>query len=177
MRKHRTRNLATSVFGAQAVENLNIKDDEQVFNDEQLDWKIERECVRVRLLQLLDLQFVEGFVCSPSAGSASPPGKNRNPPSDLRHFHSIFQSSTDPWLKRAIDVFSHIPEAETHLNNIKHFSPNRKKILLFEGICNHYNRMQGPFISSQWEEVITAIQNVISKYNVFIYFRFELLIQ
>ena len=60
MRKHRTRNLATSVFGAQAVENLNIKDDEQVFNDEQLDWKIERECVRVRLLQLLDLQFVEG---------------------------------------------------------------------------------------------------------------------
>ena len=59
MRKHRTRNLATSVFGAQVVENLHIKDEEYVFADEQLDWKIERECVRVRLLQLLDLQFVE----------------------------------------------------------------------------------------------------------------------
>ena len=60
MRKHRTRTLATSVFGAQVVENLHIKDDENVFNEEELDSKIERECVRVRLLQLLDLQFVEG---------------------------------------------------------------------------------------------------------------------
>ena len=55
MRKQRSRALGKSCG---IVENMNVADDsEEVFD---IDRRIERECVRVRLLQLLDLNFVEG---------------------------------------------------------------------------------------------------------------------
>ena len=37
--------------------------------------------------------------------------------------------SLDPWIKRAIDVMQHIPDAENHLNQIKNYSSNRKVII------------------------------------------------
>jgi len=162
MRKQRTRNLAFSGFSGHVVENNHAKEETDPFDDE-LDSKIERECVRVRLLQLLDLQFVEGFVCSPSAGQTQGITKASRPLVDVLRFHSLFNSSLDPWIKRAIDVMQHIPDAENHLNQIKNYSSNRKKVLLFEVISAYYTRLQQPLISSQWDEVINAIQSLINE--------------
>ena len=36
------------------------------------------------------------------------------------------EQSTDPWIKRAIDVFAFIPDAEQQLHYIKQYSTNRK---------------------------------------------------
>ena len=91
MRKQRTRNLAFSGFSGHVVENNHAKEETDPFDDE-LDSKIERECVRVRLLQLLDLQFVEGFVCSPSAGQTQGITKASRPLVDVLRFHSLFNS-------------------------------------------------------------------------------------
>merc|ERR1712242_568285 len=68
-------------------------------------------------------------------------------------------------IKRAIDVFAFIPNAEQQLNHIKQYSTNRKKVLLFEAISNHYTKLSHPLISSQWEEVITAMQNLINDHR------------
>jgi hypothetical protein len=56
MKKHRSRGYGKS---GMVVENMNVTDDEDEVFD--IDRRIERECVRVRLLQLLDLPFVEGI--------------------------------------------------------------------------------------------------------------------
>ena len=82
------------------VENMHTSDEGEVFSDENIDNKVERECVRVRLLQMLDLSFIEGFVCSPSATSngqpGSMPGTGRagliQSSAHLRQFHTQFQS-------------------------------------------------------------------------------------
>ena len=80
------------------VENMHTSDDSEVFSDENIDNKVERECVRVRLLQMLDLSFIEGFVCSPSAvassSSTSPTGRSNliQSGAHLRQFHTHYQS-------------------------------------------------------------------------------------
>lgn len=157
------------MFNGQVVENMHTSDDSEVFSDENIDNKVERECVRVRLLQMLDLSFIEGFVCSPSAvtssSSTSPTGRLIQSGAHLRQFHTHFQSSTDPWIKRAIDVFAFIPNAEQQLNHIRQFSTNRKKVLLFEAISNHYSKLSHALISSQWDEVINAMQNLINDHR------------
>ena len=83
--------MAFSGFSGHVVENNHAKEETDPFDDE-LDSKIERECVRVRLLQLLDLQFVEGFVCSPSAGQTQGITKTSRPLVDVLRFHSLFNS-------------------------------------------------------------------------------------
>ena len=40
---------------------MHTSDDGEVFSDENIDNKVERECIRVRLLQMLDLSFIEGI--------------------------------------------------------------------------------------------------------------------
>ena len=40
-----------------------------------------------------------------------------------------------------------------------------KKHLLFEEISNYYGRLGAPLISAQWDEVIQAITNLISKFQ------------
>lgn len=157
MRKQRSRINGKSV---NVVENMNAADEtDEVFD---IDRRIERECVRVRLLQLLDLPFVEGFVCSPSTSSSGSEMRKCEPVQDLHDFHHEFQSSTDPWIKRAIDVFKHIPNSRAILSKIRGYSINRQKLLLFEEISAYYSRLGTTLISGQWDEVIQAIQNLMS---------------
>ena len=110
------------------TENLNADDSDDVFD---IDQRIERECVRVRLLQLLDLPFVEGFVYSPSAGTSGVEKRVCQPVQDLSDFHNEFQSSTDPYIKRAIDVLKHLPNGRAILCKIRGYSINRRVCLNF----------------------------------------------
>ena len=103
------------------VENAENSDD--LFD---IDQRIERECVRVRLLQLLDLPFVEEFVYSPSANPDGVDGRQCQPVQDLSDFHNEFQSSTDPYIKRAIDVLKHVPNGRAILAKIRAYSTNRR---------------------------------------------------
>ena len=89
----------------------------------------------------------------------------------------------------------HIPNAPQILDKMRTYSVNRKveildfllrfvcsfsdhekfrefynialfqKHLLFEEISNYYGRLGAPLISAQWDEVIQAITNLISKFQ------------
>ena len=103
------------------VENMHTSDDGEVFSDENIDNKVERECIRVRLLQMLDLSFIEGFVCSPSATSSSSPTGRSNvtqicKSAQLRHFHTLYQSR-----KRS--------KLDTKANYRSCFQPTKARIL------------------------------------------------
>ena len=81
MRKQRSRALGKSCG---IVENMNVADDsEEVFD---IDRRIERECVRVRLLQLLDLNFVEGKNYNTDLRFVRKKSFSRQLSSVIRHF-------------------------------------------------------------------------------------------
>ena len=119
MRKQRNRKLGN----AGIVENMNVEDEGGDLFD--IERRTEEECVRVRLLQLLDLPFVEEFVSS-NTGQTNSEHRTIHPVHDLQDFHHQFQSSTDPWIKRAIDVLKHVPNARLTLEKIRQYSITRQ---------------------------------------------------
>ncbi|CAG5112670.1 Oidioi.mRNA.OKI2018_I69.chr2.g6860.t1.cds [Oikopleura dioica] len=153
----------TRLFGSgTTIENMHTdeEDSDELF---ELDYRIEREAVRVRLLQLLDLPFVEDFVCSPGGvpiqGNTS---KDQAFSADMSAFHRQYKSCTDPWLRNGIDVLGHIQTGQAFLQKIDMYSPNRRKQLIYEHISDHYRKAGSPLISSQWDEVIQALQNLMT---------------
>jgi len=114
------------------------EDSDELF---ELDYRIEREAVRVRLLQLLgaffvklskikgdfsDLPFVEDFVCSPGAVPMQGNSGKESFTADMSAFVRQYKSCPDPWMRNGIDVLSHIPTGQAFLQKIEVYSPNRR---------------------------------------------------
>ncbi|CBY10942.1 unnamed protein product [Oikopleura dioica] len=155
-KKNRTR-----LFGSgTTIENMHTdeEDSDELF---ELDYRIEREAVRVRLLQLLDLPFVEDFVCSPGAVPMQGNSGKESFTADMSAFVRQYESCPDPWMRNGIDVLSHIPTGQAFLQKIEVYSPNRRKQLIYEHISDHYRKAGAPVISNQWEEVIQALNNLM----------------
>ena len=97
---------------------------------------------------------------------------------DMSAFVHQYKSCPDPWIRNGIDVLSHIPTGQAFLQKIEVYSPNRRvsppfyglfiilefqKQLIYEHISDHYRKAGTPVISHQWEEVIQALNNLMSK--------------
>ncbi|XP_076821087.1 uncharacterized protein LOC143466550 isoform X1 [Clavelina lepadiformis] len=131
---------------------------------------LKRECVRVRLLQILDLQFVDGLITSPNYDKrASSSDFNGLFSSSSCASHGVQYSevvsaynSADSWISSALSVLQHLPNGYDILCRHARDQPYMKKIKLFFAISDYYKSLSKPLIDDSMKDIIKAIVQMLA---------------
>ncbi|XP_077972172.1 DEP domain-containing protein 7-like [Styela clava] len=128
---------------------------------------VKRESVRVRLLQILDLPFVESLIISPTfdkkvLGISQAENKQSCGYTGV-HYSEVVASynNDDPWIFNSLTVLQHIPDSYNILRKHARSIDNRKKTELYFAIANHYNALTRPLIDENYNGIAQAIISLL----------------
>nr|CAB3263037.1 uncharacterized protein LOC100187014 [Phallusia mammillata] len=128
---------------------------------------LRRECVRVRLLQILDLQFVDSLITSPTDKKAHQDTEAHvgNGVSTNGVQYSEVASaydSNDKWISTALKVLQHLPNGYNILCKHARDHCNMKKLKMFFAISEYYKSLPKPIIEESMEEIVSSLVEMLS---------------
>uniref|UniRef100_F6YRU6 DEP domain-containing protein n=4 Tax=Ciona intestinalis TaxID=7719 RepID=F6YRU6_CIOIN len=120
---------------------------------------LRRECVRVRLLQILDLQFVDSLITSPTFDKKTGWDLFGGAGSHGVQYSEVVAAynNEDSWISSALSVLQHLPNGYEILCKHARDTPAMKKIKLFFSISDYYKSLSQPLIDESYSEIIEAL--------------------